>query len=128
MDKKQNNKICNGYESNYMFLSDEDFQKHLEECESCRKEHERMQKVSDLLKEAKPYIKAKRKKNQILKAACALALLCFTSLSVPIREPASTSIRSSARVSKSKQDRLLQTARRRRTGRFRSERMHWSAL
>ena len=84
MDKKQNNKICNGYESNYMFLSDEDFQKHLEVCESCRKEHERMQKVSDLLKEAKPYIKAKRKKNQILKAACAFALLCFTSLSVPV--------------------------------------------
>ncbi|MBS4759180.1 MAG: hypothetical protein KHX03_00595 [Clostridium sp.] len=84
MDKKQEHKICNGYESSYMFLNDTDFHQHLKECESCRKEHEKLEKVSALIKEAKPYIKAKQKRNKILKAVCALALLCFTSFSIPL--------------------------------------------
>ena len=83
MNNNEENKKCNGYESVFMFLNDEDFQKHLETCESCRKEHEKMQKISELIQEAKPYIKAKRKKNKLIKVACALSLVCFTSLSVP---------------------------------------------
>ena len=50
-------KKCNGYESMFLFLSEEDFNKHLEVCESCRLENEKMNKVSDLIQEAKPFIK-----------------------------------------------------------------------
>lgn len=82
MDNNEN-KICNGYESNYLFLNDADFKKHLEECEMCAKEHEKMQKVSQLIQEAKPYIKT-QKKNRILKTACALFLFVFASLSLPL--------------------------------------------
>ena len=70
------NKNCNGYESMYTFLSDEDFQKHLAECEECAAEHERMQRVSALIQEAKPYIKNQQRKRSIaLKAACASFVL-----------------------------------------------------
>ena len=70
------NKNCNGYESMYTFLSDEDFQKHLAECEECAAEHERMQRVSALIQEAKPYIKNQQRRRSIaLKAACASFVL-----------------------------------------------------
>ena len=79
-----NEKKCNGYESMYTFLNEEDFQKHLETCEECRKEHARMQRVSDLIQEAKPYIKEKKKQSRVLRAACASFLVVFATLSVPI--------------------------------------------
>ena len=66
-----NEKKCNGYESMYTFLNEEDFLKHLEVCEDCRKEHEKMQKISALIQEAKPYI-VRKKKDRLkqLKVAC----------------------------------------------------------
>ena len=51
---------CSKYEAYFTFASEEDFQKHLEECEDCRKEHEKMQKISSLVQEVKPYYKKKR--------------------------------------------------------------------
>ena len=78
-----NKKTCNGYESAFTFMSEEDFKKHLEECEECRLEHEKMQRVSALIQEAKPYLlKESKKKKEVvitgaddaktfLKAACA---------------------------------------------------------
>lgn len=66
-----NEKKCNGYESMYTFLNEEDFLKHLDVCEDCRKEHEKMQKISALIQEAKPYI-VRKKKDRLkqLKVAC----------------------------------------------------------
>ena len=52
---------CNGYEAMFTFLSEEDFQKHLETCEECAAEHAKMQRVSELIQEVKPYIKEKKK-------------------------------------------------------------------
>ena len=59
-----NEKKCNGYESMYTFLNEDDFLKHLEVCEDCRKEQEEMDKVSNLLKEVKPYYVEKRQKRR----------------------------------------------------------------
>lgn len=81
MDK--NKKNCNGYESMFLFLGEEDFHNHLQECESCAIEHERMQRVSALIQEAKPYIK-KEKANKIIKAACALFVIFFAGLMIPV--------------------------------------------
>lgn len=67
-----NKNTCNGYESAFTFMSEEDFKKHLEECEECRLEHEKMQRVSELIQEAKPYLlKESKRKKTFLKAACA---------------------------------------------------------
>ena len=80
-----NEKKCNGYESMYTFLSEEDFQKHLETCEDCQKEHARMQRVSELVQEAKPYmLQEKKKQSKLLNAACAAFLVVFATFSVPI--------------------------------------------
>lgn len=79
-----NEKKCNGYESMYTFLSEKDFQKHLEICEECRTEHEKMQKVSSLIQEAKPYIKRQKKQAKMIRAACAVFVVLFASLSLPI--------------------------------------------
>ena len=46
---EQNTKQCNGYEAMYTFLNDEDFERHLKECPQCAKEHEKMQKVSNII-------------------------------------------------------------------------------
>lgn len=66
---------CTKYEALFTFRSEEELQEHIKECEDCRLEHERMLKVSELIKEAKPYIKEKRKNKAKIKAACALFML-----------------------------------------------------
>lgn len=76
MDKK-----CSKYEGLFIFSTDEALKQHLEECEECRLEHEKMQKVSGLLDEVKFYYRAKRnKKRTMLKAVCAMSLLLFSTL------------------------------------------------
>ena len=50
MDKK-----CTKYEALFTFRSEEELNEHIANCPDCQKEHENMQKVSELLKEVKPY-------------------------------------------------------------------------
>lgn len=83
MDKENKNN-CNGYEAMFTFLNEEDFKAHLCVCEECAKEHARMQKVSDLIQEAKPYIKEKKKQARILVTAAAFFVAVFATLSVPL--------------------------------------------
>ena len=53
-----------------------------EKCEECRKEDEVQKKVSSLIDEVKFYYYAQRKKRMTrLRAACAMVLLLFTTLS-----------------------------------------------
>ena len=70
---------CTKYEGLFVFSNEETFNKHLAECEDCRAEHEKMQKVSDLLGEVKFYYKAKSKRIMKLRAVCALAMIMFFS-------------------------------------------------
>ena len=65
-------KKCTKYEALFTFGNEETLKQHLETCEECRKEQEELDKVSDLLKEVKPYYIAKRKNTAKLKAACAI--------------------------------------------------------
>ena len=73
------NKKCSKYEGLFVFSDEETFNQHILECEDCRLEHEKMQKVSDLLGEVKFYYKAKNKKIMKLKAVCAAAMIMFFS-------------------------------------------------
>jgi len=68
---------CTKYEALFTFASEEDFIKHLAECKDCRKEHEKMQKISSLVQEVKPYYKKKRKDSRMLKIACSMLLFAF---------------------------------------------------
>ena len=73
MDKK-----CSKYEGLFIFSDDETLAKHLSECEECRCEQEKMDRVSELIKEVKPYYLAKTKRKFALKAVCAAMLLLFS--------------------------------------------------
>ena len=66
---------CSKYEGLFVFSDEEALQKHLEECPDCRAEHEKMQKVSELIKEVKPYFRERRRNLAKVKVACALFML-----------------------------------------------------
>ena len=79
------NRKCSKYESLFIFSDSETLKKHVEECEECRAEQEKMDKVSSLLDEVKFYYKAKKRNSyRRLKTACALAVLAVSFLSIGI--------------------------------------------
>ncbi len=80
-----NNK-CSKYEGLFIFSDDETLKKHLLECEECRKEQEKMDRVSELIGEVKFHYRSKVKSKSILKAACVLMLLLFSTASIGVME------------------------------------------
>jgi len=76
MDDKENK--CQKYEQLFIFGDEEKLEEHLKECPHCRELHEKMQKVSALVKEAKPAFKKERKKTLAIRTVCASMLLVFT--------------------------------------------------
>lgn len=66
---------CTKYEALFTFRSEEELNQHIQECEDCRLEHEKMLKVSELIKEVRPYYREKRKNLAKVKIACALFML-----------------------------------------------------
>ena len=70
---------CSKYEGLFVFSDEETLNKHIDECEDCKKEQETLDKVSDLISEVKFYYRAKNKKLKKLKAACAVLFLLFFS-------------------------------------------------
>ena len=75
---------CTKYEGLFVFSDEETLKQHLEECEECRVEQEKMDRVSDLIDEVKLYYRAKNKKRPKLRAACAMFLLLFSTLTAGI--------------------------------------------
>lgn len=64
---------CNKFEALYTFSDEKTLLEHIETCEDCRAEYEKMNKVSDLIKEVKPHYKKDRFK--AVKVACVLFAL-----------------------------------------------------
>jgi len=73
------NKKCSKYEGLFVFSDKNSLEKHLKECPDCYAEHEKMQKVSELLKEVKFYYNFQARHRKKLKAVCASALFLFFS-------------------------------------------------
>lgn len=70
---------CTKFEALFTFSDEETLMEHVEQCEDCRAEYEKMQKVSKLIKEAKPYFIEKRRNLAKVKAvAASVALVLFT--------------------------------------------------
>ena len=70
---------CTKYEALFTFGNDETLREHVQNCEDCKKEQEIMDKVSDLLKEVRPYYREKKKNVLKLKAACAVSVILLSS-------------------------------------------------
>lgn len=62
---------CSKYETLFIFSDEKTLLEHVETCEECKKEHDRMNKISELLQEVKPELQIRRKKHAQLKIACA---------------------------------------------------------
>lgn len=74
------NKKCTKYEELFISSDEDALKQHISECEECRIEHEKMEKVSSLLDEVKLHFYAKRKKRQnLLKVACIAGFLFVSS-------------------------------------------------
>ena len=74
------NDKCEKYEGLFIFGNEAQLAEHIKNCPDCKKEQERMDKVSALIAEVAPAFKQKRKSNARLKMACAsFALLIFVS-------------------------------------------------
>ncbi len=76
------NEKCTKYEALFTFRDEKELNEHIQTCEDCRLEHEKMARVSELIQEAKPYFIEKRRNTTKVKAACALFMLmvCGTTL------------------------------------------------
>lgn len=69
---------CSKFEGLFIFSDEEKLKEHLNECEECRIEYEKMQKVSDLIQEVKPYYTKKRNNLKKMRAiAAALFIILF---------------------------------------------------
>ena len=76
------NKKCSKYEGLFIFSDKETLNAHIQECEACKKEHEKMEKVSELLDEVRFYYHAKNRKKMVkFRAVCAVLLIVFSSFS-----------------------------------------------
>ena len=74
---------CSKYEELFISGSQEELEKHIQECEECKKEYDAQHKVSSLLDEVKMYYYSKRKKRIArLRAACAVMFMVFSLASV----------------------------------------------
>ena len=74
MDKK-----CSQYEGLFIFSDEAKLEEHLQKCEDCRQEHEKMQKISDLIQEVKPYFLEKRSRLRKIRAVAAVLFIMFFS-------------------------------------------------
>ena len=61
---------CTKFESLFIFAEENALQEHIKECENCRSEYEKMNKVSELVQEVKPCYKNRH--SNALRAACVL--------------------------------------------------------
>jgi hypothetical protein len=75
---------CTKYEGLFTFSDEETLKQHVENCEDRKKEQALMNRVSELIKEVKPYYISKRKDTAKKKLACAMfaVLICTTTIGV----------------------------------------------
>lgn len=63
-------KKCNKFEALFTFSDEETLMKHIAECDDCRKEFEKMNRVTELIGEVKPHYKKDNFK--AVKVACVM--------------------------------------------------------
>ena len=77
-----NNKKCDKYEGLFLFRKEEELLEHIENCQDCKQEYEKHQKISSLVKEVAPVYLAKKEKEKntfVRRVAC-----CFVILTIVI--------------------------------------------
>lgn len=75
---------CNKYEAIFTFADENTLNEHLKVCADCRKEQAKMEKVSELIREVKPFYKKKKTAFNNLKVACILFALVIGGASIGV--------------------------------------------
>lgn len=75
---------CLKYEGLFTFGNEETLNKHLENCKDCQDEQKTMDRVSELLKEVRPYYKSQHQRVANLKLACAVFAILLGSATLGI--------------------------------------------
>ncbi len=75
---------CDKFEALFTFSDEKTLLEHVAQCEDCRKEYEKMQKVSALIQEAKPRFKKNRLAG--LRAACVMFFIMLGGISVYVAD------------------------------------------
>ena len=79
-----NNDKCSKYEGLFVFANEQDCSEHLKKCPDCQAEDEKMKKVSSLIREVAPLIRAKSRNRAKLKLACVSFGLIFSFLTLGV--------------------------------------------
>ena len=72
------NKKCEKFESLFIFSDEETLMNHVAECDDCKAELEKMEKISDLIKEVRPHYKKNR--FDAVRVACVLFAFVISGL------------------------------------------------
>ncbi|MCI1273552.1 MAG: hypothetical protein LKG27_03860 [Clostridiaceae bacterium] len=69
---------CTKYQGLFIFADEKTFLSHVDSCDECKAEHEKMERVSALIQEVKPLYRQNKSRTKALKAACVMfALFVF---------------------------------------------------
>ncbi len=75
---------CTKYEALFTFADEKTFNEHLKCCKDCQLEHEKMNAVSELIKEARPYFLKRKKTIAKAKIACAVFAMCLSAATLGV--------------------------------------------
>ena len=75
---------CTKYEALFTFADEKTFFEHIENCPDCKAEHEKMQQVSSLIQEAKPYFKEKKRTFAKIRVACAIFVMFMSATTLGV--------------------------------------------
>lgn len=78
-----NNK-CTKYEALFTFSDEKTLREHIKTCDDCRREQERMDAVSELIKEVRPHYMQHKKAVAKLKIACAVFAMCLSATTLGV--------------------------------------------
>ena len=78
------NEKCTKYEALFTFRDKSELEEHIKICPDCKAEYEKMLKISELIKEVKPYFVERRKNIAKVKVACALFMLFISGTTLGI--------------------------------------------
>jgi hypothetical protein len=71
---------CDKFEELFIKESSKELLIHIQRCEECRKEYEKMLRTEKLIKEAKPYFAKEKQKNVFTRIAAGFAILVVSSV------------------------------------------------
>ena len=75
---------CTKFKSLFIFKSDEELLEHVKKCDTCKREYEKMCKVSALIQEVRPYYQKKNKIFLKLKVACVVIFFALVGVTAGI--------------------------------------------